>query len=650
MYELVFFNLHYGLMPLFIFSTVTLIILSLFRVYLILWKHHRIPTGKIPYLLLQGIRIDLATICALYSPCFITLCVLSLIGTANWILIEFLNIYLSVSLCFLILNEVATYGFIEEYGVRPNHIYIQYLCYPKEVLKTLLFGHKISVLISVILLPATALGTYRFSAFLLDDFIPLAFPFDVVSTFLCMILLPLGVRSTLGHRPINPSMLSFCNDPLVNSLLLNSTYSAAYAFTHFNLNKLTSKQIYAFDSAEHVINEGCNLSERNLPCENFLNPFVQHINSVSANRKNVVIILMESLGAEFVQSLGGVAVTPNLEQLKNKGWWFANMYAAGHRSVRGIEAVTAGFPPSPLRSIVKMPQPRSSYASLSRIYKLAGYHTMFVYGGESHFDNMRSYFLENGTNEVIDERDYKDPHFVGSWGVSDEDLFDRAHSRFLALSKDQKNFFSVIFTSSFHDPFEIPKEKVTLGEIKTKEPKRLLAAKYSDFALGEFFRKAQASAYYKNTVFLIIADHESRVRGEGGFPFSQFSIPALILGSDIKAREDNRIVSQIDMPPTLLALSGICGDFPCVGQNLTLQKIKERALMQFNEIFAYLENDILVTLAPEKRHAFFKIDNNKKLVPISDDLVLLKKAIALSNLGPYLYKNELITDKYIKIL
>src|SRR5690606_8629436 len=117
---------------------------------------------------------------------------------------------------------------------------------------------------------------------------------------------------------------------------------------------------------------------------------------------NLVIILQESLGATFVESLGGVPVTPELEKLKAQGWWFENLYATGTRSVRGIEAVVTGFAPTPAQSVVKLSLAQQHFYTLGSALAEQGYHTSFVYGGEAHFDNMRAIFTGNGFDDVID--------------------------------------------------------------------------------------------------------------------------------------------------------------------------------------------------------------------------------------------------------
>ena len=109
-------------------------------------------------------------------------------------------------------------------------------------------------------------------------------------------------------------------------------------------------------------------------------------------------MLEESLGAGFVKQLGGLPITPNLDRLADHGIWFDQLYATGTRSVRGIEAVVAGFPPTPALSVVKLSKAQQHFATLASVLQRSGYRSEFVYGGESHFDNMRGFFLGNGFN------------------------------------------------------------------------------------------------------------------------------------------------------------------------------------------------------------------------------------------------------------
>lgn len=641
----------------------SLLMLTLSRLGLCLWQRELLPPHSLSFILGMGLRYDIACICALFGlPVLLTL-LLSAVKFLPRFILWVVKIWCAAAFAFLVMNEAATPGFILEYGVRPNQLYVQYLIYPAEVLKTLWGGHKLELFASIVITAAAfALGLYLMQrAFRraerreqVQGVITLK---RVLIELICVVLIvPLGIRSTLGHRPLNPAMAAFCDSPLVNSLPVNSSYSAAYALAHLGDTKLKEDAIYKLLSEAEVLQQIKTLSvedDTDFPGVKLDEacPLNQDIRPLSPDLAplNVVIVLEESMGADFVKSLGGLPLTPELERLKQKGWWFENMYAAGHRSIRGIEAVTAGFPPSPLESIVKLPTKYGATAMLGEVYRAMGYHTSFIYGGESHFDNMRQFFLDNGMQHVIDQNDYSKPRFVASWGVSDEDLFARAHEIFERESRQGNNFFSVVFTSSFHDPFEIPEGKVAITEPGVPDEPRYRAVKYADYALGRFMDAALSSNYAANTVFLLIADHESRVRGSGIFPLWEFKIPALIIAPQQIVRSDPRIVSQMDMAPTLLALSGFKGSVPYAGQNLLRDDIRERAPMQFNNMFGLLDKDGFVVLTPGREPDYYRVGEHDELTaagPAPEDKV--REAEAVSNLGPLIYNHGYMQKECIR--
>jgi phosphoglycerol transferase MdoB-like AlkP superfamily enzyme len=263
--------------------------------------------------------------------------------------------------------------------------------------------------------------------------------------------------------------------------------------------------------------------------------------------------------------------------------------------VRGLEAIVSGFTPTPARSVLKLPRSQRDFFTLAELLGKAGYQSSFIYGGESQFDNMRRFFMNNGFDKVVDEKDYEDPVFTGSWGVSDEDLFDKAHEEFMAAG--DRPFFSLVFTSSNHSPFEFPDDRIELYDDEKSTVNN--AVKYADYALGRYIEKARQSDYWDNTVFLIVADHNSRVYGSEVVPIERFHIPGLILGGAVKPAVFDPVASQIDLAPTLLAIIGVTSEHPMIGHDLTQATARQtpgRAIMQFHATQAYMEGDRVAIL------------------------------------------------------
>lgn len=638
-----------GIMPLVVFVALSLLVFTLSRIGLSLWCGSKEISGHFFEIFVQGLRSDFSIVCTMYAPAFFILLLASILHFCKKPLLTVVSLYIALVFTVQLVMELATPPFIIEYGVRPNHLFVDYLIYPKEVISTLIGGHLFALIFSLL----AAVFCFVLSFLLAQKLFRQYEALTSAKAFVCLLLLALicaaGIRSTVGHRPLNPSMLSFSNDPLANDLPVNSSFKVFYALRHYGENDLNEGQLYAYDDDQHILKVARLISARNepektdpkCPLNQIIKPSVRPL-----EKRNVVVILEESFGADFVKSLGGLPLTPEFEKLAREGWFFRGMHAAGHRSVRGIEAVTASYPPSPLASQVKL-EHATPMATLMQIYKSLGYKTSFIYGGESHFDNMRTYFLYNGAEEVIEQKDYENPSFEASWGVSDEDLFDKADERFSKWQNEGVPFCSVVFSSSFHDPFDIPQGKVDIGNIKTKEPLRLAAVKYADFALGKFFEKAKKRDYFRNTVFVVIADHESRVQSQGEFPADKFLIPALIIGPDLKARNDDRIVSQIDVLPTLLSLTGVSGEFPLIGQDLTRDDAVERAAMDYNELFGFRMGNKFEVLMPERKAAFYEVSGDrftlkqgKALKESKNDPAFAEMGMALENLGLAIYKNR----------
>jgi len=357
-----------------------------------------------------------------------------------------------------------------------------------------------------------------------------------------------GIRSTTDHRVANPALFAVTGDPLVNGLVINSSWSVLHAI--YNLkHEARSSEVYGKMPVEEMLKETkLWVSAAKAASETPLRSW----HEASRTREeplNLVIILEESLGATFVESLGELAVTPELEKLKDEGWWFENLYATGTRSVRGIEAVTAGFLPTPARSVVKLSLSQTGFFTMASLLGEKDYATEFIYGGEAHFDNMRLFFTGNGFQSIIEQKDYENPAFVATWGVSDEDLLNRADERFTELHQSGKPFFSVVFSSSNHEPFEYPEGRIERYDTEAATVNN--AVKYADYALGQFFKTAKSRAYWKDTLFLVVADHDTRAYGNELVPVKNFHIPGLILGADREGKKIKTIASQIDLPTTL---------------------------------------------------------------------------------------------------
>ncbi|ASP49265.1 LTA synthase family protein [Cognaticolwellia beringensis] len=641
------------LRPFALFSLLLILTLFISRLGLGLWQIDRFESfASFMTLFSQGFRIDLSALGyllilpALLHPWFM------LSKYQNAWLKTLKGIFFFIFICVLFF-ELATPAFINEYGFRPNRLFIEYLPYPNEVMKMLFNGHLMTLVIVICLLLITSKYIWQILNKVIDARGINHKQSIISSSFSCLALLMVLVlctRGTIGHRPINPSLVYFSTDPLINSLTLNSIYSVAHAYKQLG-NEKDAAKLYGKMSTEKVITliqQETGLTPQAFNVET--QPSLASRTAVYQGKpKNLVIILEESLGAQFVSSLGGLPLSPEINKLNKQGWAFKNLYATGTRSVRGIEAVITGFTPTPARAVVKLDKSQTGFFTIASLLAKHDYTTQFIYGGESHFDNMKSFFLGNGFTDIVDFKDIKNPNFVGSWGASDEDLFKQADIELTKLNNNDQPFFSFIFSSSNHDPFEIPDGIVTpidytdeqLAQYDEKELSRHKAIQYADYALGKFIANAKQQPYWQDTIFLIVADHDARALGSDLVPIKNFHIPGVILNSSKQNFSDERVVSQIDLAPTLLSLMGINNYSPMLGHDLNNPNVTERAMMQYADNFAYMENDEVTILQPQKAPLNFSYDfKEKSLTPKNLNQPLSEIALAHALWGSLAYENE----------
>lgn len=267
---------------------------------------------------------------------------------------------------------------------------------------------------------------------------------------------------------------------------------------------------------------------------------------------NVVLVSIESLGAEFVESLGGArGLTPNLERLGREGLFFTQMYATGTRTVRGLEALTLSVPPTPGHAIPMRPD-NGGLFTLGGVLRAQGWEPLYLYGGYSYFDNMATFFGGNGYT-VIDRTaiDKADIHHENIWGVADEDLFDLALREIDARAVDGRKVFAHVMTTSNHRPFTYPEGRIDIPSGSG----RAGAVKYTDHAIGQFVEKARSHPWFRHTLFVFVADHTSIARGRSDLPMERFHIPMVVWAPGLVAPQRvDALASQIDVAPTLLGL------------------------------------------------------------------------------------------------
>ncbi|TLV02797.1 LTA synthase family protein [Dyadobacter luticola] len=346
------------------------------------------------------------------------------------------------------------------------------------------------------------------------------------------------IRGGLQLAPMNESAVffsdkSFANYAAVNvpwnymSSLINATYSQNNPFKYFPEEEVekTIAPLYQNDS-----------------------PTIQMIDS--AKKLNVVVIIWESFTAKVVGSMGGVkGITPEFDKLAQEGILFAKMYATGNRSDKGMVGILSGYPAQPTQSIIKIPKKTMSLPSLPKEFHKAGWYTSFYYGGETEFANMKSYFLQQDFDRIVDKNDFDEKDMNSKWGAHDHIVLNKLLTD---LDNQKQPFFTTLFTLSSHEPFEVPVKTVISGN----DPENLFlnAHHYTDASIGDFIKKAKTKSWWANTLVIILADHGHPLPETDKSKPAEFHIPMLWLGGAIhnKKLKIDSLCSQTDLAATLL--------------------------------------------------------------------------------------------------
>jgi phosphoglycerol transferase MdoB-like AlkP superfamily enzyme len=625
----------HALAPVLSFVLLGLGALGASRLLFVAWNWPRVSAEHGLWRVLRGgARIDLSLLAVAALPVAMLAPFFAGSGRLARLFQRVQAVWLGLLFVLLVLMEVVTPNFIGEFGLRPNRVFFEYFGNPREVVSTLLGAYGFELVLGFLIVGTAIWPARRLFAVAAPPRTIRVWARPLWSAVAVAAGL-LAARSGLQHRPINPSFVAFCDDALVNSLALNSLYSVAYEAWRLKDERVSS-EVYGqlpVDEMNQLVRQAAGLDGPPLdPRQPTL-----HVQRPAVERErplHLVIIVEESLGAGYVRSLGGDDWTPQLDLLGREGWWFTRMYATGTRSARGLEAIVTGFPPTPARAVLKLDRAQHGFFTLAGLLRQFGYRTLFVYGGEGHFDNMQGFFLGNGFERAIDRRDFEDPVFVGSWGVSDEDVLERVHRELVAAERPT---LILAFSVSNHSPWEVPP-----GRIQTTDaPGVHTTVRYADWALGDFFRKARAAPYRERTIFAVVADHDARVIGANLVPVERFHIPALILGPGVPVRADSRLASQIDLAPTLLSLLGIESQHPMIGRDLVRLPADDpgRALLQYHDNFAFWRGSDIVVLQPHKAALQFQCDGGS-LVPAALDPALARLALANALWPSWAYREE----------
>jgi phosphoglycerol transferase MdoB-like AlkP superfamily enzyme len=562
---------------------------------------------------------------------------------AAWRITRLATLVLATVFTFVLLLVAASeWTFWEEFGGRFNFIAVDYLIYTHEVLGNIWESYPVGKILFAIAVFSTILTMLRARQLWNDSAAPLETRARLTALGIA------GVVPVLLFAAVNTEQKNLFAADSHNELAGNGIYEF---FAALHSNDLDFMRLYRHLPADEALTEARRLRGvtrdgwRSADNKDFLHSVKDPI---PAKRLNVVLISVESLGAEFLGAWGDPrGLTPRLDALAKESLTFTRVYATGNRTVRGLEALSLGLPPTPGQSILKRPH-NDQLFSLGSVFEDKNYDSLFVYGGYGYFDNMNGFFSANDYRAIDRLTMPKERiHFENIWGIADEDLFDLTIEQIdtsLKASGGKKPVFAHVMTTSNHRPYSYPAGRIDIPSGSGREG----AVKYTDWALGHFIDEARKKPWFRDTLFVITADHGASARGTSEIPVDKYRIPLLIYapGHVAPARID-RVMSQIDIPTTLLGQLHFSYDSKFFGQDMMrLPDGMERAFVANYQTLGYLRDGRLVTLLPRQKTTVVPHPEAPPAgaKPLSDE-ALIKEAVTWYEAAFLGFRNGYILDE-----
>lgn len=420
-----------------------------------------------------------------------------------------------------------------------------------------------------------------------------------------------GMRGGLAHsvRPITVSNANqYVNHPTEAAIVLN---------TPFSLIRTIGKNV--FEEPKYFTDEKQMLS--------YYSPIHQPAPGTVMNKKNVVVLIVESFGREYIGSLnrdldGGKyrGYTPFVDSLLTHSLTFEYTFANGRKSIDAM--------PSTLSSIPMMVEPFFlTPASMNDLTGLAGmlhdkgYYSAFFHGAQNGSMGFEAFARATGYDKYFGRTEYNadtkgggDADFDGMWAVWDEPYLQHVVRM---VNGFKQPFVASVFTASSHHPFKVPEQYAATFKDEGGQPIHK-CVRYTDMALRKFFEAASKQPWYKNTVFVLVADHTNQNthpyyktdQGLYGIPII-FYTPDGSLETGVK---QGVIAQQIDVLPTLMGILGYDKPYIAFGCDVLRTPAAQTWAFNYNNgVYQYFKGDFLLQFDGQKTKALYRFKTDPLL-------------------------------------
>ncbi|MDV6236567.1 sulfatase-like hydrolase/transferase [Leptospira ellisii] len=405
-----------------------------------------------------------------------------------------------------------------------------------------------------------------------------------------LVVTVVAVRGGVQESPIRATNAIVSGNNFVNNIALNGVFTSVMDLKSQSIPKFLRLET---EEAVRIVRKEISYPNAEFVSEKYPILRVQKETN-PGTPPNVVLIMLENWTGKFIRPIGdglveGKEVAPHFNRLLKKGRFYNRFIASGGRTTNGMMSILTGIPDRPGLTVVRTHQVLGNFSGIGNVFKRMGYETYFVTGGDLSFDNKSTLMPHWGFDTVVGEKEIaKLGRFkLGAWGYDDADVLQLLHER---ISSSKKPILGLALTLTTHYPYRTPSEKFRLFGPETRDYDFLNVYHYADWAVHNFITQAEKSGYFKNTIFVFVADHTHHRYLDY---YEDRNVPFLIYAPGrVKPALDETIASQLDIIPTILGLVGKKVAFSAMGRDLAASGRTETAYFAYGNLFGWIENGL----------------------------------------------------------
>jgi phosphoglycerol transferase MdoB-like AlkP superfamily enzyme len=579
------FKLYFGTLLKLYLIFLSFFALSRFIFITIYWEkieRTNAPISEVFYTFVSALKLDISIISSTILIAWLLLLLHSIFKRSFFLKLTHFYTFI-IGFIYLFISSIEL-GIYNEWEEKPGFEILTYLSHPMEAFHSAPFNQFLILLIIFVIivvvfyqivkrlfLSSKEARSWVFSLFFL-----------VITPFLLLLL----ARGGTQPIPISQSDVYYSKHKILNDIAINSSYNFFHSILE-NRQLLSGINPYAsqdkkgkkYPIIKPYLNQQCSSHQ---------------IDILNNKKPNIALVIMESFSGYFLDKHNNRdKLIPEFMSLAKQGILFTNVYGSGVLSHEGIPAILSGWPAIDDIYITNSPQKFNALPTITNKLKQQNYSSIFLFGGDLNYGNLKSYIYKNKFDTILEEKDVKKllpNEKVGALGYHDKPMFKLFNK---LTDKSSQPFFNSIFTVSSHSPYDQPlQNKINFG---AEHKDYYNSVYYTDKSIQSFIEDAKLKKWYKNTLFIFVSDHSHATSKNWSRNTPMWHHISMLFYGDVIKKEYRgktikKIISQHDLASTLLNQLDIKTNEFKFSRNFLCSNYKQGAYYMINGGYGFISS------------------------------------------------------------